>query len=344
MIEQKFTRLLGGCLAAALLVVAVVGTAPAAPQRPWLLVVAYAPPSYQTVAHAYDNTGRLIATVRASNGTSISWSPDGSLLALSDSSGVLVERRDGSGKRQLLKAKTICTTVCLSAPTAVWSPDGKTLAVGGGDPKTSGFVRIDVVSGHVSQLGIARPGARYIPIAFSPDGKLLAYATDKNNANEALFVSRADGTRQRLLHQFQDHHDGPGVATWSPDSGHIAFTEDGRAAEDPRFGIVDVATARIHAFAPHQVGDQSPAWSPDGSRLALAQFRGPAFTVAADGSGFRPLPIMGTIALWLRNGDILLTRGASNHSLAIVTAAHGPARTLLTLPYREQFGLLKEAR
>jgi Tol biopolymer transport system component len=305
--------------------------------RPVFLVVAFASSSNEVVGHTYDGAGHLIRTITAPRGASISWSPNGSQLAFTDTTGIWVERADGTHKRQLLETKTTCTAVCLSVPTAVWSPDGKTLAVGGTDPITTGFVRIDVSSGRVTQLRTARRGTRYIPIAYSPNGKLLAYATDKNTTDEALLVCNADGSNPRLLHRFHDHHDGPGVATWSPDSTRLAFTDDGRDARDPNFGIVDVASAHLHAVAPRQpVYDQSPAWSPNGARLAVGRFKGKAFTVGANGSGIRLLPITATGALWLRDGDLVLARGVNGHSFAILHAAHGEPRTLFTLPYREE--------
>jgi Tol biopolymer transport system component len=305
-------------------------------RRPVFLVVAFSPSSSEMVAHTYDRTGHLIHTVAAPAGSNISWSPDGSQVALADTTGLWVERADGTQRRQLLETKTVCTAVCLSAPTVVWSPDGKTLAVGGVDPITTGFVHVDVSSGRVSQVRIAKRGTRYIPIAYSPNGKLLAYATDKDTRDEALLVCNADGSKSRLLHQFHDHHDGPGVATWSPDSTRLAFTDDGRDARDPNFGIIDVATARLHAIAPHQpIYDQSPAWSPSGSRLAVGRFKGKAFTISANGAGMSVLAITASGALWLRNGDLVLTRGTNGHSFAILRAAHGQPRALFTLPYRE---------
>jgi YD repeat-containing protein len=315
-----------------------------------LLVVATAAPSYVEVAHVYDTQGRLLSTVLGARGDQFTWSPNGRLLAVTSAGGLLVERPDGSGRHRLITSRTSCTDRCASAATVAWAPSSERLAVGGTDPKTTGFDLLDVSTGHLMPLRSPRPNSNYVPIAFSPDGRQLAYAFYGGNAGTGsccvseLVVAAANGRSPHVLHRFGDPiHDGPGVATWSPDSTRIAFTDDGRDPKDPRLAIVDVQSGRLRALAPRNVYDQSPAWSPQGTRLALTQFKGPAFTIAADGSQFHSLGIIGTTALWLRDGDLLVSSGKANRTVALIRGGTGRAHTLFALPDGEQVVSIREA-
>ena len=326
-----------------------------APNVDRLLVVAYAPPTYHPVAHVYDLTGRLLHTVQAAAGTSLTWSPDGTKIAVTAGSGyagpagVWVERADGSGRRKLITTRTGCLSTCQSIPTVAWTPDGKQLAVGGVDPNTTGFQLITVATGRMKALTKPRRFVFHSPIAYSPDNKYLSEALTAGNGGTAsccvseLLVRRADGGAPRVLHKFGDPiHDGPGAATWSPDASQIAFTDDGRDLRDPRLAIVDVQSGQLHPLDAHNAYDQGPAWSPDGKALALPQSTGPVFTVGTDGSSFQTLSVTGTAVLWLHNGDLVIAAGKTGHQIAIVH--NGLVQTTFTLPRQEQAFSLHEAQ
>ncbi|MEQ4717543.1 helix-turn-helix domain-containing protein [Nonomuraea sp. B19D2] len=69
----------------------------------------------------------------------------------------------------------------------VWSPDGRTVAVGDG-----GGTRLWAVDGaRLTDLGVAFP--QLVPTEFSPDGRFLILVRDETNMNEVWSV--ADGTR-----------------------------------------------------------------------------------------------------------------------------------------------------
>jgi Tol biopolymer transport system component len=332
------------------LVAATVGADSAGASGGSLLVVGSLP-SGGVVAHRYSREGRLLNTLRFPPLTQVSWSPDGSMIAIGDGSGVSVESADGGGRRQLLKTKTNCRTLCLFAPLIVWSPDGKQLAVGGADPRMTGLVLVDLATGRTRPLRQPKPAVLHLPIAFSPNGRWLAETASSGISGTAsccsmkLVVSRADGTRPRTLHSFADPiHDSAGAATWSPDSTRIAFSSDGRDRRDPRLAIVDVRTGGLQALNPRHVYDQSPAWSPDGTRLALTQFNGPVFIIRSDGTGYRPLALRGVSALWLHNGDLLVAVGTSGRTITRLPGARSPARPLLSLPKGEGLLGLNESR
>jgi len=309
------------------------------------LVIASVPPAAKgcpwcSVALVYDSHGRLLRTVRAARYASLSWSPDGNLLAVVTKDGVSVERADGSGSRQLVTIQTKCTTNCLSRPLVVWSPDSQRLVIGGVDPKTTGFVLVNVASGQVKTLRSPTPNVGCLPLGFSPDGSRLAYGCGglKPGAPPwALIVARANGALARVVLHFA------GTASWSPDSSRIALTDDGHNGE-PRLAIVDVRSGKLHALDPHNVYDQRPAWSPNGARLALARFQGPAFTMAANGTSFRSLGANGIFTVWLQNGDLLLAQGPHGHSIVLFQHGHAPGRMLFRLPGRDEADSIQEAR
>jgi dipeptidyl aminopeptidase/acylaminoacyl peptidase len=257
---------------------------------------------------------------------------------VSDRGGLTIERSDGSGARRLATIRTACTADCLASPGVAWSLDGTRIAVGGVDPRTTGFEVIDVANGRITPIAVPVRRGLYVPLGFSPNGRLLAYSLIggmRRIAESELFVARPDGLGRRLVHRFHDSHDGAGTASWSPDSTRLAFTNDGADRRDPRFEIVNVRTGSQRALDPRHVYDQAPAWSPDGTDLAMAQSSGSVFTVASDGSDFHSLGLRGSTVAWLRNGDLLVGRGSSAHQAALFRIGHGPARTLFTLPYRE---------
>jgi Tol biopolymer transport system component len=342
--------LIGGAVAA-VVAAALVGTGSAASGER-LLVVAAAPPSYREVGLVYDGSGHLIRTVRTPTRgpyAMLTWSANGSMVAIADQAGVWVERSDGNRRRQLLGTNTSCSTTCVGTPSVAWTPDGTHLAVGGIDPATTGLDLINVKTGTRRQLRTPRPYVFYTPIGYSPDGRWLALAIARGNGgtasccSEALAVARADGTHLQVLFRFADAiHDGPGAATWSPSSSRIAFTDDGRATEDPRLAIVDVPSGTVHRLDPRNAYDQSPAWSPDGKRLALADSQS-SFTEATDGSGLQPLGIPGTHTLWLHNNDLLLATGTTGHQIDLFAQGQGTARLFVGLPGRDQLLSFEEA-
>jgi WD40 repeat protein len=313
-----------------------------------LLVVAVGPhaskfgPVEIEIAHVYDAGGRLLDTAAAPDPDSaLSWSPDGTPLAVANADGLWVEQPDGSGRRQLLAHQRCKKAGCVFVipPPVAWTPDGTHVAVGTVNPNSHGFELVDVASGQATPLRPPKPSLHYYPIAFSPDGRLLAYTLTSglpgypHCCTTSLVVAHADGTSPRVLYRFNDPlHDGPGNATWSPDSTRIAFTDDGgdRPPKDPRFVIIDVGSGKLHILDPRQ-SDSSPVWSPDGTHLALGQSNAGAFTIAADGTDFHPLASNIFIWQWLEDGGLLVTE-PSDHTIAELPTDGGATRPLFTLP------------
>ena len=114
--------------------------------------------------------------------------------------------------------------------------------------------------------------------AWSPDGRFLAYSSNRNG-NPDIWVQPIDGGTPIQVTASDYAEEQP---AWSPDGRLIAFKSsrlDGRLYVIPAFGG---SPRRVSAF-----GD-TPQWSPDGSRLLFYRSRRPhvtgAFVVGLDGA------------------------------------------------------------
>jgi TolB protein len=113
---------------------------------------------------------------------------------------------------------------------------------------------------------------------WSPGGKELAFVSDRDGANHAIFVMAADGSDLRRL----TPANGVGLdPAWSPDGRQLAYSTGGAIAITDRSGSVQ---APIVETVGSNVRD--PAWSPGGTRIAYVS-SGLLFTIAVDGSNQR---------------------------------------------------------
>ncbi len=100
--------------------------------------------------------------------------------------------------------------------------------------------------------------------AWSPDGKTLAYSTDRAGTLDIWLRDMATGAERQLT-----RHKGAAVsAAWSRDARTLAFLDQTGALH-----TVDVATGRITQVFGAIWEPGKPTWSPDGRTLALAAFK-----------------------------------------------------------------------
>ena len=160
------------------------------------------------------------------------------------------------------------------------SPDGSNLLVvdGQGAPPRGPLWSIPFLGGSPRRLSdIVGETA-----AWSPDGKLLAYA-DLND----LFLSRADGTETRKLLTAQG--DIKNIA-WSPDSSRLRFDTSGSAGNLGQRLAWDasVTGADLHRLLPgwHNPPDECCGkWTPD-SKFFVFQSNGQIWALPRDGGVF----------------------------------------------------------
>ncbi len=121
---------------------------------------------------------------------------------------------------------------------------------------------IDLSSGEIRLLTGAPRQKDWSP-RWSPDGRLLAFLSQRSDFNEVWLI-RPDG--QDLRHLCQAGADIADI-TWSPDSRRIACTVNRGGAFE--LGVIDVETGTVSSFRTGKGYHSRPQWSPDGKWLTV---------------------------------------------------------------------------
>jgi tricorn protease len=99
---------------------------------------------------------------------------------------------------------------------------------------------------------------------YSPDGKWIAYVTDRSGREE-IWVAAADGAGEHR--KLTDVDALKNSFAWSPDSKQLAYT-----ASDNRLRLLTVEDGRTVELASSRFGNiGAPVWSPDGKWLAFSK-------------------------------------------------------------------------
>lgn len=134
-----------------------------------------------------------------------------------------------------------------------WSADGERLAfssICAGEETQLYFW--DRATREVTPL--SEPGANAFDPAFSPDGKWLAFASDREGAVNIFLLDLATGAVRNLTQSaFTDSH-----PTWSPDSQWVAFNRN-LGGNDEIF-VIAVTGGAAKNLTNHPGADLFPAW------------------------------------------------------------------------------------
>jgi dipeptidyl aminopeptidase/acylaminoacyl peptidase len=205
------------------------------------------------------------------------WSPDGKTIAYSARiaqggacagfstqngdfcfSRIFLAASDGTGSRQVGDAQ-------LDARSPAWSPDGSTIAFGGGNASQEVRLYLMKADGtNVHRLGTVRgTDWAFVAIDWSPSGaKIAGQAGAADNISEwDIWVVAADGSSESNVgaHPGGDEI----VPSWAPDRDALAWYWNGIVLLEPGGAPVDLLpSAGI------------PTWSPDGKLLATVMDSG----------------------------------------------------------------------
>lgn len=179
----------------------------------------------------------------------VAWSPQGDVIAVRLPNAIqLIDAQDGTELRAF--------PILSSSVGAVWSPDGRWLAV---DAGPQGAVILDPLDVQ-SDRTFVRDGS-IVMLAWSPDGGRLAVAESSDGANVAIW----DAATGALLGRLTTGVDQPQVA-WSPDGAWLGV----HGWYDQGVQLYDAATLQPQAQPIDQLDELAyTAWSPDGALLAL---------------------------------------------------------------------------
>jgi len=202
-------------------------------------------------------------------------------------------------------AEPLATGGSLTQPT--WSPDGSRLAyVYRGNDFADIFVTDDQGQSEQrltnSQSSVLENNDWNLRPTFSPDGSLIAFASDASTALPSLtLMNAADGTGRRTVVVTGLNEESVDAMAWSPDGAQLAVTLYAEPGPT-QIALVPMPTGTrqsAHVLTSLTGGAVDPAWSPDGTWLAFGGRDGGAMDIYAvhpDGSGQQQLTNDGLLA------------------------------------------------
>ena len=143
---------------------------------------------------------------------------------------------------------------------------------------------------------VAFDSALELDPAISPDGRVVAYASDANGEMRLYVRQGASGRAVPISEGVPGYHRWP---RWSPDGSRIAFHADRSIYVVPALG----GTPQVLVRAPTDGWVAQPAWSPDGRELAYVQNDTMFATEIASGARRMITDSAGFSLAWSPNGQ-----------------------------------------
>jgi len=154
--------------------------------------------------------------------------------------------------------------------------------------------------------------------AWSPDGREVAFNSDRAGDMNIWVYALADGTTRQVTHgpggDYQPH--------WSPDGRRLAFFSARSGNAD--VWLVDVASGELTQLTTSPWLDINPSFSPDGRRVAFQsdrEGRMEVWVMSADGTDQHQLTDVGAsghFLPWSRDGAAVYTRAVGSGEFAPV--------------------------
>ena len=256
----------------------------------------------------------------------IAWSGDGQRIILTDNGGLLEIGANGGQPRRLPFAQT-----AVSQDDQIASRGNRLVYVQVQD--NVNIWRVDLKSGTTRSL-LAPTSRQQRAPAISPDGKRIAFESDRSGTQE-VWVANLDGGDAV---QLSDFHVQTGTPRWSPDGRKIVF--DSRASGEAALYLVDPSTALPRRIFTNGISACVPAWSADGkwiyfTTVSSPQFEHDAIYKVAPEGGTPELVTSthGYNAQESRDGRVLyFFAGETNAPIRVLDRATGQGQPLKGMP------------
>ncbi|MGB6338502.1 MAG: Tol-Pal system beta propeller repeat protein TolB [Candidatus Aminicenantaceae bacterium] len=176
---------------------------------------------------------------------------------------VFISNRDGNDELYMMDYdgynQTRITYNTIKDYMPAWSADGKSVAYTSYRQSRAGLYILNIYEG--KQINVQSEGTNF-GVAFSPDGKKLAFCSTLEEGNSEIYVANSDGSNIKRLTFNKAIDTAP---SWSPTSREIAFTSD--RGGTPQIYIMDAEGSNIRRVSFGGSYFDGPAWSPAGDMI-----------------------------------------------------------------------------
>ncbi|HXF71483.1 MAG TPA: hypothetical protein VNO79_02605 [Actinomycetota bacterium] len=186
-----------------------------------------------------------------------------------------------------------------------------------------------------------------LDLAWSPDGRMVAFTSYVRGDVPHVFVAAHDGSRTRAVSAGL----WPGELAWSPDGTRIAFAGTTQGVTDIYVvGVDGSGLERLTTVTRNGVDAATmPAWSPDGTQIAFSWTQYDEATATevqtialVDASGGSAQPVtegpLDESPAWSVRGQIaFLAKGSDGPTLKVVDPVTRAERTVATLGHNDGF-------
>ena len=206
------------------------------------------------------------------------WSPDGQVLLFWNN----ITDPAASDEYWLKSDGTTGIFANTVQPYLSFAPDGQTVAMCAIGPNGSLEILTVPTSGGDGTWLTDNAAKDFMP-AWSPDGKTIAFVSDRDGL-QYIYLMDADGSNQRRLSTNEYPELSP---AWSPDGSQLAFFSGNNDVTNVYIVGAD-GTGSTNITKQDSGYNEDPSWSPDGSMLAFWSGRSgdnEVYIMNSDGSG-----------------------------------------------------------
>lgn len=236
--------------------------------------------------------------------SSPAWSPDATKVVFAVHHGLrelyLLDLVTGERRR-------LTDTPRINESFPAWHPEGEIIAysaqhfgrrrrvaasVSVGSPETSSIQLIDPAGNFLGRITDAT--AQNIAPAFSPDGKTIAFVSNRDEGRFEIYVMNADGTEVKRLVNNSDAHSSSMAPVWLHNGAQLTY----RQSQHERMSLVTIEPngGRTLRSDPVEVQGRYFVPSPDGTKVVYAALEGDGMHLFVSDAG-------GSNATKLTSGD-----------------------------------------